>query len=298
MRCNVELEDEHMIKLKKETMTVEEWLHIEDCPIQRDTERHARAAVKKHLSNPALTHANVSAARLKSGEIYKLDGHTRAYLWANDLLKPPSQILYVDMYYCDNISQVKDLYQQFDNKDATEHQRDKLYGAFRMFGFKPKSSLISNGGISSALSIILGIQLSKHSTYKAIVPFIDAIKLIDEEDFPTKHFPSPVLATLIVSVYKDGEKAMKFWRAYANDEGVKNGRERDGVQALTEMVHSARNTTSGNWGFSKKNYISGRALSAYLAYQENRTYVIGAKTQDFGKYVSEKAKITRGTKAA
>lgn len=279
-------------------MSVDEWIFVSDCPIQRDTERHALAAKKKHLSKTSLTHANVSAAKLPGGEVYKLDGHTRAYLWRSGDLDPPSQELFVDMYYCDNMVEVEDLYQHFDNEGATENLRDRLYGAYRLQGFSPKSSLINNGGVSSALSIILGIQFQKHSIYSAIIPFIDAIKVIDAEDFPQRPFISPVLATMIVTVHKDGEKSLPFWRAYANDEGSKNGKEKDGVQALTELVLAIRTSTGGAFGYAKKLELSGRALSAYLAYKEGRMYTVGIKATDFAKYVLEKAGITRGAKAA
>lgn len=271
---------------------------MQDCPIQRNTERHAQSAIKKHLSHVSPTHANVSAAKLPSGEEYKLDGHTRAYLWASGQLEPPSQILYVDMYYCDNMSQVEDLYQQFDNQDATENLRDKLYGAYRLYGFKPESSMIQTCGVASAIATILGIQFQKHSIYNAVLPFIPALKLIDKEHFSPKPFISPVLAATIVTVHKDGESALKFWRAYANDEGIKNGKEKDGVQALTELVLSLRTTTGGATSHGKKLQIAGRALSTYTAYKEGRMYTVYAKTTDFAKYVHEKAKITRGAKAA
>lgn len=286
-----------MIKLKKETIPLDEWLGIPDCPIQRDTERHAQSASKKHLSCSSPTHANVSAARLPSGEEYKLDGHTRSFLWATGKLEPPSHILYVDVYYCDNMTEVEDLYQQFDNQDAVENLRDKLYGAYRLHGFTPKSSVIKTGGVTSAIAMILGIQFNRHSIYKAVAPFIPTLMLIDKEDFPSRLFISPVLAATIVTVHKDGEQAMKFWRAYANDEGVKRGREKDGVQALTELLLSIR-SAGGVFANVKRLHLAGRALSAYLSYQEGRMYTIALKATDFTKYVHEKAKITRGAKAA
>lgn len=287
-----------MIKLKKETMSVDEWIAVEDCPIQRDTERHAQMAIKKHLREASPTHANVSAARLYSGETYKLDGHTRAHLWNACELEPPSQMLYVDMYYCDNMTQVEDLYQQFDAASAVENLRDKLYGAFRLNQFSPKSALIQTGGIASAISTILGITFSKHSIYKAVMPFVDALRLLDAEDYPVRPFISPVLATAIVTIHKDKDRALPFWRAYANDEGVKSGRERDGVQALTELVLALRTSTGGAWGHGKRMQVAGRALSAYIAYQEGRMYTVGTKTTDFAKFINDKAGIVRGAKAA
>lgn len=287
-----------MIKLKKEIISLDEWLDIDDCPIQRDTEEHAASASLRHLKETSPTHMNVAAARLETGEVYKLDGHTRAHLWATGKLEPPAQILYVDMYYCENMQQVEDLYQQFDNAQAAEHLRDKLYGAYRLHGFKPSSQLITRGGVASALSTILGVQFSKHSIYNAVTPFMQAIKLIDKEDLAPRPFPSHILATAIVTIHKDGDKAMPFWRTYANDEGVKDGKYRDGVQALTELVTSLRTSTGGAMSHSKRMGIAGRALSAYLGYQKGYKYSVRLKTTDFAKYVIETAQITRGAKAA
>lgn len=286
-----------MIKLKKETMSLGEWFNIEDCPIQRDTERHAQQALKKHLKEPSPTHANVSAAKCSNGEIYKLDGHTRSFLWQSGQLEPPSDHLYVDMYYCDNMSQVEDLYQQFDNASAAENLRDKLYGAFRLNNFFPQSALIQNGGIASALSTILGIQFHRHSIYNAITPFIQSLRVIDSEDFSIKPFISPVLAAAIVTIHKDKDEALPFWRAYANDEGFKHGHKKDGVQALTELVLSIR-TNGGAWPNNKKMQLAGKSLSAYLAYKRNFMYTKNIKTTDFAKYVQNQANLTRGSKAA
>lgn len=62
-------------------MSLHQWLQVPDNPRQRDTIRHATKAAKDHLSEPSLTHLEVSAAELPNGELLKLDGHTRSYLW-------------------------------------------------------------------------------------------------------------------------------------------------------------------------------------------------------------------------
>lgn len=70
-------------------MLVEDWIKVEDNPIQRDTEKHAAKA--KHLMTPHPSHSFVFAAELPNGKLIKLDGHTRALMWRRKDVSPPMQ---------------------------------------------------------------------------------------------------------------------------------------------------------------------------------------------------------------
>ena len=93
-----------MNKVKHIEMSIEEWIKVKDCPTQRNTEIHAKSARKKNLKESSITHSQVSAAQVKTkGNMYKLDGHTRAYLWSEKILIPNfeqvSVTLYISRFY-------------------------------------------------------------------------------------------------------------------------------------------------------------------------------------------------------
>jgi hypothetical protein len=282
-----------MITKSHGRMTIEEWIRVQDCPIQRDTERHAAKAKNKHLKSPSLTHLNVSAATV-GGEMFKLDGHTRAFLWKTGSLDRLSEWLDVTIYDCTTIQEVNDLYRQFDNSNASETPADKLSGAYRLHGIAQESLLIRNGPVMTAIVLILGENSSKIDIYQAIGQFVDDLKLIDSYGFPkTQKVPIPILAAMIATVHADGASAMEFWRAYINNEGFKDDKGSDGVQALTELVLTLRGREN-----YKRATIAGKAISAYKARKTGYRYKQGLKATDFSAYIKDEAKIIRGVSAS
>lgn len=273
-----------MIQTTHMTMTVQEWSEIPDNPIQRDTIAHAKKAKTKHLKIASATHSRVSACRLSTGETYKLDGHTRSYLWGTRELAAPDYVN-VDMYLVENMQQVEDLYKQFDNAHAAETASDRLSGAFRLHGLKPESPLLLFGGVTSAIRVATAAN-SSMNIYTAIAPWMEALDMIDKEGFSNSSFPTGVLAGTLMTVRARGYETMPFWRAYANDEGTKDGRERDGVQALADLVRDRRlqGTTAG---FANLQDIASKSVSACLAYMRGTKYTVGIKSTDLRKFAKE-----------
>lgn len=273
-----------MIKLTQTTMTANEWLRVADCPIQRDTEEHAKKARNKHLKTASPTHSRVSAAQLPDGEIYKLDGHTRALLWKDGSLEAPPY-LFVDMYMVDFMSEVEDLYKQFDNSDAVETASDKLRGAFRLHGFKPESGLILFGGLTSAITVLDG--KSKSNIYSSITPWMEAIKLIDGCGFTNTRFTAGVLAAALLTAQIYGAEATEFWVRFANDDGRKTADGRDGVQALSDLLvdKRARRQLAGRENIME---ILSKAISCFEKDRKGEKYAVGIKQTDWRAYMESK----------
>ena len=82
-------------------MGVRQWVNVPDNPRQRDTVRHANKAKRKHLKEADEAHGIVFAAMLDGEITWKLDGHTRAYLWDTGELELPKGKLTV---VCFNVS--------------------------------------------------------------------------------------------------------------------------------------------------------------------------------------------------
>ncbi|MDY7116554.1 hypothetical protein RAN53_09345 [Halomonas sp. SSL-5] len=264
-----------MITLTQTTMTTDEWARIEDNPIQRNTELHAKKARNKHLKKLSPTHARVSMAKLVTGEEFKLDGHTRSHLWQEGSLEAP-QVLFVDVYHVRNMQQVEDLYKQFDSPYSTETATDRLHGAFRLHGFNPRSGLIIHGGVTSAVQTLTanhGTSTKQFSVYEEITPWMDAIRIVDEKGFTSSDFPAGLLSAMLLTSRVYGPDAMDFWQSYANDEGVKMpGGERCPIEALSWWMRVRSGDKDANKGRGNILEICERAISAFEAWRSGGSY--------------------------
>ena len=268
-------------------MSIEEWIKIKGCPIQRNTERHAKRARDKHLKTSSITHQRVSAAQLPNKTLYKIDGHTRALLWEDGSLTPDFKTVKVDVYMVKNLSEINELYKHFDSAYATESSLDKLHGAYRLYDFKPESPLLQNGGINTAVSMCYKQRLTSVNVYDAIDPFIPAMKIIDNCMFSVSRFPAGLISAMLLTIFRHGEDAIEFWKKYYNDEGVKYNKERDGVQALNDTILSIR--AKGKLSSNRVNIIDicGKAISCFYAYKDGKTYTGSVKSTDPFNYIDK-----------
>ena len=282
-----------MAILTQEIMSIDQWINVMDCPIQRDTELHAKKARNNHLKNSSAVHSRVSAARTASGQVYKLDGHTRAFLWNDGSLARPGSVVNVDMYQVKTTKDVEDLYKQFDTPTAAEGAADRIFGAFRLHGFDPKSHLFKKGSLSTAVAICSGKRSGSFNVYVDIEQFIPSLRIIDKSMFNHTVFTSAILAAMILTVYKYGEQAMPFWERYFNGDGIKNGRNRDPVQALTEAVlanKTGRNGARASNNSSTITTLCGKAIAAFYRDQKGECYTGGIKSIDLHGYIDTHVK--------
>lgn len=269
-------------------ITYDAWYAVKDCPIQRDTERHARRAVKKHLKEATATHSSVNAAELPDGTLYKLDGHTRSYLWQKGLLDKPSAQLIMMTYSVNDVNEVKELYKQFDNASAMEGGKDKVSGIYRDIGLQPKSNAVEFGGVVTALKLISSYDESKvtrdFDMYEELPKWRDALIQMDSLDSNTKKMTTPIIAAFLITYKLYGKDSNEFWHNYANDLGVKKGGARDGVQALTELIESKR-LSRQNLGQANNRESLAKAISCYEKYKSGDYYAVGIKPSDVNRYL-------------
>lgn len=267
-------------------MTPQEWIAVKDNPIQRDTEHHAKKAVLGHLKQESATHARVAAAILPNGEMYKLDGHTRSYLWQIEKLAPPKTVL-VDVYHVDTVADVIELYKHFDNVGAVETANDRLRGALRLHGINAKSGVILHGGLNTALALIYNKSGRASDVEKPIKNFKNEIIQLDSLGLSNAGMSSPIIAAAIVALRVYGQDVLTFLTAYHGNQGRKIGKERDAVQALIETLLIAKANKTKTGGYHSNIVIMGRALSAIQAYLENRTYTGSIKATDVKSYIEK-----------
>lgn len=254
-----------MAHVKK--LMVEDWIAVEDNPIQRDTERHAAKA--KHLKVFHLTHSVVHAAELPSGQLIKLDGHTRALLWRRKEIPAPTQVTVI-CYMVKDRAEAEQMYKDFDSRAALETTQDKVSGAYGKQNFEPASDLLKSGNIVTAMRLAYGILLGgsvktfgagggaeratdrkdRRSPKQLATAAVDEYGLINEWTYELHMLDgfglrkglvtSGVIGAFLVSARKYGHKVTPFWTGVFGNGGSRSGGSMDGVQAVHEMILAAK----------------------------------------------------------
>jgi len=249
-------------------MNTKEFINMADNPIQRNTVAHAKKSLKDHHKQYHTTHDMVNAVLdRETNKMYKLDGHTRAYIWLNNLYDYVPSTVKCEVYYVNSIEEVKSLYATFDYKGSTETSRDQLYGILKDNGLVPKSTLVTHGGIISAIRMITGkTNLSiryKFDIYNDIPEFMPSLKKIDAKMYSNTQFMKEMVAALILSVMRDGDEAFEFWDKFATKSGNECDGKKDGVSSL---LFALKNSFAKSTVKSKEK-IEG-ALSCYAQYKK------------------------------
>jgi len=229
------------MEIKTYVIAVSQWINnFKDNPVQRRTADHARKALKYHLSSYSPTQQCVVGAVLNNevskNEYYKVDGHTRSYLWENDLLQKPENV-HVTTYHCSTLQEVIDLYTCYDASTAAETSADKYAGACRLVGFEPKSSLLKKCPVSSIYRI-LSNSYSLVNTYDYVKALLPALKKIDDLNLPAKYSIAPLLAMITTFLCYDAVIVANFWTSVHKDKGTKDITSgMDGIQAAIEILN-------------------------------------------------------------
>ncbi len=231
-------------------MTVKEFRKIPSNPIQRDVKLHAASAVRFHLASKAVTHAKVSIAKCKGGK-WKLDGHTRSYLWSEGDLKAPN-LLSVDVYPVANKEEAIELYKQFDNSKAAESTPDKVSGALIFMKIVNYNKFAVRGaGIVNALQAInssLEYYIPRYDVLRLMLPWKKELKVFINQHWVSNSshgkpgVPAAVTLAFLVTVKMYGTDSLGFWDSYYNNsisKTLKSGR--SGCQAAVDWIIKARN---------------------------------------------------------
>lgn len=273
-------------------MTVADWIAVADNPIQRDTERHARVASRTHLKKPSESHALVAAAELPDGTMYKLDGHTRAYLWQNDKLPRPADVI-VTVFDVATVADVIELYKHFDNPAAAESARDRLAGAYRLHNIVPTSPLLTDGGVSTALDCLStgGTRalsgLPAMTIYDAVLDWKSELLLLDAlEHGNKKAMPSPLIVAALATYRKRGPIAAAFWAGYLANKGVSADGSACGIETLRRLVQSWRDKSTLAVNRTATFEQAGKALSCVEAWLEGRKFVKQPNQTDLVAYLA------------
>ena len=242
------------------SMTLKQWMAVPDAPIQRNTAKHAASAkTRKNLGKLKPAHLTVHMAALPDGSCYKVDGHTRCYMWANGLTDQVPESIDVVVHQVDDIDDVLDLYNSYDDSGQVKQAADQLYSAFKQFEVPTSSKFFqSAAGIVSALkeayrevdrAYDLGYDGDARNVpvttavefFKAQLVALDALNpKACKKNGP--NFKGPVTTAFLLAHYKYSElgkhvqDVISFFHAYNNDLGVKNGKNYDPVFSVNKTM--------------------------------------------------------------
>ena len=257
--------------LKPITMTVRHFIkNIPDNPIQRNTIRHATTYSRPggHLESYHPTHLRVAIAETKDKKYrWKLDGHSRAYLWENQLLDIPDDVkLFVDVYTVKDKAEAMEYYLCFDADGSHETNFDKTSGALKFHGFNPvHPSMFKETGMMSAIKFMVFERKwnqAKHMTHVQLLkPWMRTLKQLDsiEKFYNAVRFPSVVMATAMMTTRRDGIEALEFWQMFHDGQGTRSRKSMNGVMKAEDVLQEFKNPLITK----VKDYRKGRRYNEY-----------------------------------
>ena len=231
------------------TMPWQAWAKLPNHPRQRDVEQHAKASHWDKLKSPPPVLAGVlrrvTAAEFE-GRWYKVDGHTRTYLWERGDLEPPETVEIV-LYRPTTRQELNDLYAAFDAASAAQSQHDKVWGAIQEAGLELQSARLKRGFLTTALQVALhGFDLGKglptkrgFDEYEAISLFARELKALDGVDPKWEAFTSGVIAAGLIGLTIDPAQT-DFWSLLARQQGSMQLGKRDPIEGVLELIRETR----------------------------------------------------------
>lgn len=225
------------------SLSVESWIALPDHPHHRNTVRHAGAVhlalAKRATGALASLLAHVVAARWDDTH-YKVDGHTRAYLWERGELPRPDR-LHVTVYRVASRAELDALYEAFDASTAIKTGYDQVLAGFRDCGLRLRSKRLRQGFLNDALNIALrgatrelqDPAAPELDVYRAVAAFEPELRLLDGIDpQPSPFYSGVVAAALIGLALFEPKRVLGFFDRLNRKAGNrKNGRS-DPVDAV------------------------------------------------------------------
>jgi hypothetical protein len=237
-----------LYKWRTRIMTVEEWIRVPDHPRQRNTVYHARVASKKHLRTPHPFHIRVEAAvHPVTGQLHKVDAHTRAYLWNKGSLSPAPDYVFALIYLPDDEDEFNLFYLSHDNQGASKTSADDLYGLLNEMGLLDvlTSSLLRGGKFGQALATVWGwsggIKARWDEVPELIQQWVPELLMADECCSPRMN--GTTLACIMLTCRRYGKAVIPFWSAVGQGQGQKTNGVSDPVQAAIDVINQTRPST-------------------------------------------------------
>lgn len=253
-------------------MDYKAWVSIRDNDRQRDTAEHAKKAGGKHLAAPQQSHVLVHAAILPNGEMVKLDGHTRTYLWELGILPKPKMLSVVVWPVADN-DEAKELYTHHDNQNAVETVHDQVAGGIKEHRIEFMYAFCQRRRFANALRYACGFP-KDYSVYDAIGEWQGELLQLDGLNVNQRQFNSGITLAFLLSAASDSEAALDFWTRYKTTDGKENDFGICPIRALKIKVEQIMTEGGFGGGRDRMFAIAQHALWCFEKFKENRAVML------------------------
>lgn len=285
-----------------------EWLSIADCPFQRNTAERAKSA--DHLKNFDDSHRRVALAVLPNGDRYKVDGHTRAFVWSKGLANgvPSPLTLTADIYKCAGRDRetLGALYDRFDSRNSVQTTADITHSAANELNLAFSSPMLQRDRYAGALKRLYNITNGYSDgragdakfTYTVIHYFSEELRLFDSSHPKHNDYNCALVMAAILTFMRYGKLAVPFWVKYGENAGFKSDAGVDGVQAMRNLHGAIRQKRQNGTAHDIENL--GRAVNAFERYRERDLYTSKSgipypkDRQELDRYIQSAVKIKDG----
>ena len=263
-------------------MPVDVWVDLADHPRRRDSERHIRkpgwTLLMRTARGPVLEMLRWVVAGQVGDEVWKVDGHSRALLWANGSLTKPKSV-YAKVFRCESLEALHDLYATFDHPDAAETLFDRVSGAYYQHGLTLRSERLRSGFIGDALSIAwrgvartseAGTEEDEMDIYNVVGAFAPELALLDTVNPQNDTFQTGVAAAALLSLALD-TGLIGYFDQVSKRQGNKRLGLFDPVEALLHMVAALKRRGSA-WGKAQQQELCAAALTGAAAWKAGESH--------------------------
>jgi hypothetical protein len=269
-----------MITKTRITMKMNKFFKLEDCPMQRSTEIRAPKASKQHLSIPHLVQYDVAVGILNN-KMYKVDGHTRSFLWQMGHLPILQEDLDVAVWHVETLDELLYIYKTYDNKYAAETSNDIISGLFRLNDIKQSKSWKTPFSLTASLKLAHSIMHPNQSRTmeSAIIDLQIPIQIINDSNIGSGRPGAGLLAAMYILVDRDGKSAIEFFKKLLSNDGKKENKRMDSIQALIETLNYLK--TQKLHTEVSKNTICRYTLFAYESHLSGKMYSTNSIIKDY-----------------
>jgi hypothetical protein len=291
--------------IEMERLAIEEFFDMPAVPMQRDTEgRASKPKVKKMLKFLKAPHLEISLVRLTKdcvyyGKKYKkgwsgiVNGNTRKYYWLNNLTDKIPSYVNATIYSVENMEEVRDIYNMFDNPDSAEKNQEKAYGILSgLYSFEPTCSKIQKGEFLTGLHFACykfnpakynqpNIK-AEHLPFE-VKEFIEEIKAFDEICLTPRNWDQALVCAAFMALKRYGlknDRLLECFRRIDQRQMDTTVSEQDGATHISLEWKTNEKFESKGTSWSKPNGF-GQTVPFALYWIEK--FMNNKKQMQFGK---------------
>lgn len=208
-------------------MPTSAWMDLAPHPLHRNVEKHAARdqwKLAKRAQGAVAESLRWLIGAEHAGQVYKLDGHTRAYLWRQGRLPAPATV-FATIYRCHSREELLELYTTFETQPNTGRQQDRTLGAAREIGLELKSRRLRHGAFADVLSLAwrgktrgidsTGRKYEDFDIRQALATFEPELRLLDSIGPTPEVFYTGVCAAALLALAVDAN-SIEFFKDLAD----------------------------------------------------------------------------------